>query len=145
MKIIGMPGEVMTRAAPSVERFWAKKLSACPGGDKLGNARLSGLRRHLVMRFGVDDPVKGVVVESLRDDITKCNHIARPVIGGDKRTTQLMHEAGPPLRSEAGAAVVHGPGQPSVVLHVFGNRDLPWLAIADLGVDPLHQAPAVWN
>jgi hypothetical protein len=51
--------------------------------------------------------------------------------------------SGAPLRPEARAAAADRTGQPRIVLHVLGDGDLPRLAVADLAIDPLQQAPAV--
>src|SRR5258707_322285 len=42
-----------------------------------------------------------------------------------------------------GAASTDVPGDPLVVLHVLGDRDLPGLTSTDLGVDPSHHSPAI--
>src|SRR5207248_1031208 len=64
-------------------------------------------------------------------------------IAEDERVAGGVHEAGTPLRAKTGAARADVSGDPLVVLHVLGDRDLPGLAGVDLRVDPLHHSPAV--
>jgi hypothetical protein len=60
--------------------------------------------RHLVVGFGVDHALQGVVVVAAKDGIAHLGHAPVLVAAGDDRAADRMDEVGRPLRIEAGAA-----------------------------------------
>src|SRR5215204_710386 len=119
------------------------------GPNLLRDSRLSDVAlgrivrlAYFVVRFGVDDPLERIVVESLFDEGAQRIHVSFVVTRSDDRVAKAVHEACTPLRTETGTSCIKPLRDPLVLLHVFSDGDLPRLTTEDFRVDPPEQAPA---
>ena len=107
--------------------------------DLLGDAgRTVG---DLVVGLGVDDAGEGVTVGEL-DGIAHGVHVTSLVGGGDDSSADRVDEMVVPLGVEGGT-VVSGGDDLGLTVQVLGDGDGAWELLADLGVDPVGEAPAV--
>jgi hypothetical protein len=120
-KIIGIPGEVRTRAPPNVERFLENQLSALPGQISSGTrARPLATR---VVRLGINDPFEGILIIAMLNSFTDCPQIAGSIITGNNGLANMVNKIGIPLRIEAGAARSYIFSDPGLFMHPFGDAD----------------------
>ena len=136
-----MPGAVKTMAAANVERFCAYQPFGILRVDLMRHARLAV--RHLVVRFAIDDPLKGVVVVAITERVADGGERALLILRRDHRLADGVDKVGIPLRAEPGAAGPDVLGEPLVVLQVLGDGDPAGEFLSDLAVDGLEQAPAI--
>ena len=109
--------------------------------DLLRNARPAV--GHFVVRFAVDHPPEGIVVVAAQDRVLHRFHGPVLVRAGDDRFANRVDELRIPLRPERGPAVLGGIGDGGDVLQIFRDGERLRVVLADLGVDPPHQAPAL--
>ena len=69
--------------------------------------------------------------------------VAGLVAGRDERRAHGVHEAGIPLRAEAGAALPLGARHGRVAAQVLGDHEPAREAVGRLGIDGRHELPAV--
>ena len=95
----------------------------------------------LVVGLGVDDAGEGVTIGELHR-VTHRIHVTILVGGGDDGGTDRVDEMVVPLGMEGGAVIV-GRDDLGLTVQVLGDGDGAWETLADLGVDPVGEAPAV--
>ncbi len=123
--------------------FLREETVGVSGRDRFRQPGAAVRRGDLVVAFRVENPLQRVAVETLPYEARKRIHVAGLVLGRYDSAAQIVHEACAPLGAKTRPAPSQGLGDPLIVLHVLGDRDLPRLPRLRFPVDPSEQPPAV--
>src|SRR4051794_20919020 len=94
-----------------------------------------------VMTFGINNSAERIRVVAQFNSSLHRVHIPPAIVRPNDGLTDWMNKPRVPLRFESRATRTSIFRQPRVLLHVFGDADLPRLCPDGLVVDPLHKVP----